>query len=185
MNIDKALAASDYQCGERTAEITWLAEQAASHRAIVEVGSWKGATTLALACNTPGVVYAVDTFEGSVGEEQHQRLGEHPADWLFGEFSRNTAGLQNLKVMRMTSLDASVKLSGVLVPEELRFDMIFLDASHDYDSVKADILAWFPLLTPGGLLCGHDRQWLGVAQALDELVPNYRVGVGAIWYRPC
>ena len=178
VNIDRAIATSDYDCEERRAELTWLAEQANTRKLCVEIGSWKGTTAVALAANTSGTVYAVDTFEGSVGEEQHQKLAEKPKEWLFEEFSRNTAGLNNLVVVRATSLEAAKQLS------HLRFDLIFLDASHDYDSVKADLLAWLPLLAPGGIISGHDRSWDGVAKAIDELVPNHQVAVGAIWYRP-
>ena len=35
-------------------------------------------------------------------------------------------------------------------------DLVYLDARHDYRSVVDDICAWFPLVTPGGLLAGHD-----------------------------
>jgi predicted O-methyltransferase YrrM len=176
IDIGRAIATSDYDCDERRHELMWLAGHARQRRRIVEVGSWKGTTAIAMADNTVGEVWAVDTFEGSIGEEQGQQLYEKPKDWLLAEFTRNTAGLKNLRVMRQYSIIAAAALKGY------QFDMIFLDASHDYESVKADILAWRPLLASGGLLCGHDRQWDGVAQAVRELIRQPMVGVGAIWY---
>jgi hypothetical protein len=59
-------------------------------------------------------------------------------------------------------------------------------AIHDYGKVKEDILAWRPLLVPGGLLCGHDYSWeewgVGVIRAVDELLPDRQVGPESIWW---
>jgi methyltransferase family protein len=177
VNIERALAISDYQCDERTAEVTWLAQQASTRLMIVEVGCWKGCTTRAMADNTKGTVFAVDTWLGSFNEV-HKEFTDHEPGWLFEEFMRNVDDLKNRQVVKLDSLSAAMWLGN----RGYKFDMIFLDASHDYDSVKADILAWRPLLASGGLLCGHDRQWDGVAQAINELLPNHRTAVGAIWY---
>jgi len=50
--------------------------------------------------------------------------------------------------------------------------MIHLDAGHDYDSVSSDLRAWWPLLSPGGLLVGDDYhtdgQFPGVRQGFDD-----------------
>lgn len=35
-------------------------------------------------------------------------------------------------------------------------DFVYLDASHDYVNVAADLRAWFPSLRSGGMLAGHD-----------------------------
>jgi predicted O-methyltransferase YrrM len=154
-------------------DLTFLAQQAQKHTRILEVGSWLGRSTRALADNTKGVVYAVDTWDGSDEQFQKDFLAGKPKDWLFEEFKRNMGA--NTRPIRLTSLEAAAELG------ELRFDMIFLDASHDYENVKADILAWKPLLTKGGLFCGHDRY--PTARAVNELLTGVKyVADGIIWY---
>jgi hypothetical protein len=56
----------------------------------------------------------------------------------------------------------------------------WIDAAHDYESVKKDILAWQPKIKPGGILAGHDAQWHEVKQAVNELIPKARF-IGVIW----
>eukprot|EP00929_Paragymnodinium_shiwhaense_P035304 TRINITY_DN19078_c0_g1_i2.p1 TRINITY_DN19078_c0_g1~~TRINITY_DN19078_c0_g1_i2.p1 ORF type:complete len:468 (+),score=60.41 TRINITY_DN19078_c0_g1_i2:62-1405(+) len=59
------------------------------------------------------------------------------------------------RLLRMTSEDAAAALHR----DEL-FDLVYLDARHDHDSVIADIKAWWPRVRrPGGVLVGHDFQW--------------------------
>lgn len=155
-------------------ELTWLSEQASRHYAIVEIGSWQGRTTVALADNTPGSVTAVDTWKGSV--EHQKALAKQPQDWLYEQFLKHVAGRANVRAIRQPSLEAAASIGET-------FDMIFIDASHDYENVKADILAWRPLLRKGGLFCGHDFDAgrVGVVKAVSELVSNVRLVAGSIW----
>lgn len=55
-------------------------------------------------------------------------------------------------ILRTTSEKALPYLSGKL------YDFIYLDARHDYMSVKCDIEWYYPLVKPGGILAGHDYQ---------------------------
>ena len=48
--------------------------------------------------------------------------------------------------------------------------LVFIDANHAYEWALKDIDIWWPLLAPGGVLCGHDY-WdsePGVIKAVNE-----------------
>ena len=183
LDIEKAIELSeDLGGGEtRLAELTWLAMQAGRHICIAEVGAWVGASTNALARNTLGKVWTVDTWDGGTDGFIKQRLAEHDPGWAFAEFSHNTADIENIEVLKLGSLAAAAHFRET----GQKFDMIFIDASHDYESVKADVLAWLPLLTPDGLLCGDDYEitmFPEVVKAVDEAT-NGRVRqiAGTLW----
>ena len=157
-------------------ELMWLAVQATLHKNICEIGSWVGRSTRALVDNTSGTVLAVDTWMGSPGEVVHSTIDSKT---LFSLFTANMEGLPEgrLTTYKGYSLDAAKFY------KDSKFDMIFIDASHDYDSVKADIQAWFPLLEAGGLMCGHDYHaaWPGVVEAVNEIFPRHSLCGNSIW----
>lgn len=157
-------------------ELDWLARMASQRGRIVEVGSWKGRSTAALAEYTSGIVFAVDTWKGSA---EHKEIEIGPAGALFKQFIENTKGLPVLPIMG-TSLEAAkhFKDSGFKV-----FDMIFIDGDHAPESVSLDIQAWKPLLQDGGLLCGHDYgTWPGLKEAVDVTLGQVEV-TASIWYK--
>ena len=74
------------------------------------------------------------------------------------------------------------------------YDVAFIDADHRYDTTKADIEAYWPLVKSGGLLMGHDynsraeksRGYWGVKRAVDEFALNNGLEVNSasqkIWW---
>lgn len=150
-------------------ELQYLAGLAEKSRCILELGSWKGRSTSCLAANTTGIVVATDTWQGSV--EHHAELKGKPTSGLWWAFQQNTSRYDNIWPLHANSLAAAKMISS----GPTRFDLIFIDASHDYESVKADIEAWMPLLTPGGVLCGHDYMRWGVKNAVRQLAPKHRL----------
>jgi hypothetical protein len=67
------------------------------------------------------------------------------------------------KTLKMDSVEASLQF-----PDGF-FDVIFIDADHDYIPFNRDLNAWIPKLKFGGTLCGHDYPgWVGVAKTLPE-----------------
>jgi hypothetical protein len=68
-------------------------------------------------------------------------------------------------IIKMASLEATR-----LFPEQ-SLDFIYIDATHDYEGVKADLAAWWPKLKPGGIMAGHDyADDCGVPRAVNEFV---------------
>lgn len=56
------------------------------------------------------------------------------------------------------------------------FDFIYIDATHIYESVKADLEDYFPKMKPTGLMCGHDyidHSSFTVIKAVDEFIQEY------------
>ena len=127
---------------------------------IVEIGSYCGKSTVflgAAARQLGTVVFAVDHHRGSP-EMQPGRENHNPAlsvdgvhDSLF-EFRRTIgdAGLADHVV-------AVVGPSMTVAPFwRCPVGMVFIDAAHDFLSVRADFVAWGTWVLPGGVLAFHD-----------------------------
>lgn len=82
------------------------------------------------------------------------------------------------EVLKMTTVEAS------RLYEDGHFDFVFIDAAHDYESVKEDIQHWLPKVRVGGWIGGHDyheRKWPGVVQAVKGFVAGATIYPGTIW----
>ena len=156
-------------------ELDFLHEEAKRHKSICEVGSWKGRSTHALLTGTEGLVTAVDHFKGSDDvKDQTKALGA--SEDVYAQFLKNVGHLPNLKVVKKSSLEAAAEITE-------RFDMVFIDALHTYEGVKADIEAWKDKAEV--VLCGHDYSdvWPGVKQAVDEAFGKPDEVHGSIWVK--
>jgi len=192
MNIQRALILSGYSSDaprdERIDELTWLATQASTRNRIAELGSWQGHSMLAMADSMPtdGIAYAVDMWRDTQDMAPYNDRCKDDPEFLANSF-RNNIGPELIDSGRVRPVRMSTVTGANFLRERgVKLDMIFIDAAHDYASVKADILAWQPLLEPNGLLCGHDYWHQGVVQAVSELLPMHiKAGAGSIWMVPC
>ena len=151
-------------------EMEYLAKTAAKSKTIVEIGSWKGRSACAMAANTSAPIFCVDTWSGKL----ENGITEEVESGFLKAFLENTRRYSNVMPICMSS----VRAADCMYKMGMRFDMIFIDATHTFESCCSDILAWRPLLTPGGILCGHDlghKDWQGVEQAVDSLIEEYSV----------
>jgi SAM-dependent methyltransferase len=172
-------------------ELAFLAE-AAKDKTVLEIGSWLGRSTKALAA-TARQVYAVDHWRGSKDDATEMEAKDIDV-WV--EFNHNLSKEINaakvLPVSRgheeigptMTHFDSVTQDTCPIAP----VDMVFIDGDHSYEAAKRDIENALKMLKPDGLLCGHDFNpgaHPGVVQAVKELVPDYMVEpMTTIWYRP-
>ncbi len=117
---------------------------------VVEIGSWKGKSTVWLAGGSKAgkktKVYAIDPHaQTSLHTELQQQS-------TLEEFTKNldTAGLSDLvKPIVHTSEKAVSKWNKPI-------ELLFIDGAHDYESVKADFFFWSPFVVDGGIIAFHD-----------------------------
>jgi predicted O-methyltransferase YrrM len=137
---------------------------------LIEIGSWKGRSTsvFCLATEKEDVnIYCVDTWQGS---EEHKDLDTTN---LLNEFKNNLIKINSLERINIQK-GLSTEISKI--HEDNSCDLIFIDAAHDYDNVKADILAWYPKLKNNGIMIGHDypdpsaNDFQGLKDAVDQEV---------------
>ena len=141
----------------------------------VEIGSWKGmsASYMAVEIANSGKdidFYCVDTWEGSVEHKNAQIVPKK----LYSIFLENMRPLEKYyKAIRSPSVEAAETF------EDKSLDFIFIDASHEYEDVKDDILAWLPKLKDGGVIAGHDYTESdysnGVQRAVKETLSKVEI----------
>lgn len=140
----------------------------------VEVGCWKGKSVAFAGVEIINsgkniILDVVDTFKGS---DEHKDLDTSN---LYNEFLKNIEPVKSVigNVHQMTSVEAS-KLY-----EDNSLDFVYIDAAHDYESVKQDLIAWYPKVKKGGLFGGDDYSggWPEVNKAVDEFFVPQKVSI--------
>jgi SAM-dependent methyltransferase len=156
---------------------------------VIEVGVWKGATSIHLAqlLETHGVagqVIAVDTFLGSLehGNPASENFGliprRHGMPLLYDQFLANVVrtGMSH----RIVPLPQTATTGALLLRHQgVQADLIHIDASHEYDDVLQDARIYWDILTPGGYMVGDDYHpyWPGVVRAADDFAKAKDVGL--------
>ncbi len=162
------------------AELARSLEEDEGCKTIVEVGSWTGGSALVLAEAAPEAkVYCVDCWAEGQGAPPVGGMADYSPLEAFQAFCHNMGDLLLERVFPLRGL------SSVWAPVfPLWADLIFLDGDHSYKEVRRDIELWYPKVRPGGILCGHDyeRQFPGLKQAVNELVPQVQCRGISIWW---
>lgn len=172
-------------------ELRWLAGAArACTGAIIEVGSYEGRTTRALADNTSATVYAVDPWDGR--GVVSPTPGAVLTDAAFPVFCLNLADhiaagrVVPVKAILEEAVPKFADLGLWRPPAKVGgADLVFIDADHHYATIRRNIDIALRLLRPGGIIAGHDfghAEWPGVKRAVDEAFGNATRLCRLIWW---
>jgi predicted O-methyltransferase YrrM len=143
-------------------------------KTIIEVGSWKGLSTINMAKNSKAKIYCVDTWEGSLEFPLNEKLYDNTwnAKNVFDKFMSNcfhNGVLDQIVPIKSLSKDAEVPMA----------EMIYIDGDHTYQGVKEDLNKYWENLKVGGVMFGDDYflrvsagrpdgYVCGVQEAVDE-----------------
>lgn len=170
-------SALDIQGWMSPLELVWLYKQALNVNSVVEVGCWKGRSTVPLLSGCSGYVFAIDHFMGSETEREDKHKEATVRD-IYMDFKSNVGHFKNLVVLKMDSDKASRWF------KDKSIDMVFIDSDHRYEEVKKEIRRWARVCRK--LLCGHDYGG-EVKRAVDEMFSCGIKTIGSIWWSeaPC
>lgn len=124
-----------------------LRKLAAGKSSIIEIGTFLGGSAETMLEASDAHMVCVDTFRGTAGNETAEVKRSVSLQYTLMRLDRFPG---RVSVMVADSLSAARMIGDGTA------DLIFLDADHSYDAVKADIAAWRPKLKPGGVFAGHD-----------------------------
>ena len=148
----------------------------------VEIGVWKGgsAAFMGVEIFNSGKKITYDAIDCFAPTKE------------FGEASDNyelaKANLKPVTDLGVVNLIKSHSLDIVDTYADESLALCFIDGSHEYEDVKADLLAWLPKIKKGGILAGHDYvsdNNTGVCEAVDEVLgkENFVEKKGCFYYK--
>lgn len=152
-------------------------------KTIIEVGSWKGASALAMLGKSDQLaeelwmdfkphLFCVDTWLGSpeifkvpkYRAMVPMRNGYPQVYFQFLSNIRRAGYEQRVTPLPMTSRAGA----GLLSDHKVAAKLIYIDASHDYCDVCEDLRLYWALLESGGVMFGDDWKFIGVRVAVNE-----------------
>ena len=139
----------------------------------VEVGCWLGKSTIAMAVEilNSGKSIRFDVVDHFKGSDDFPKAIV-PLN-IREVFERNISSVRHAvhDIHECLSWRAASRYA------DNSLDFVFIDASHDMESVSKDLAAWWPKVRSGGLFAGHDYDQPGVQSALDEWAYHSGVSV--------
>ena len=141
-----------------------------------EIGSYIGdnAHNMLSSWKTISKLHLIDSFEicpdfRNIDEQAKNK------DILLNRFKDN----QRVNIIIEPSVEASKRF------DKGSLDFVYIDANHSYEAVKQDIISWIPKVKSGGIISGHDYEYVDLAtnersvkKAVDEIFGKKNIKVG-------
>jgi predicted O-methyltransferase YrrM len=139
----------------------------------VEVGTWKGmsAAYMAVEIINSGKNIKFDCVDiWEYVKNLQNDIDKNLYTNLYNIFLNNISPVKHIiNPIKALSSDAANQYA------DESLDFVFIDAAHDYKSVKNDITAWYPKIKKTGIIAGHDCYMTTVSRAVNEFFHNKEV----------
>lgn len=152
---------------------------------IVEVGSWKGQSSVTMAEvvkreNLDTKILCIDTWLGALEFWLTENLNQHDQNernlllkngypQIYYQFLSNIVHTNNQNIILPLPLTSALAAK-VLLARNIKAELVYIDASHEEDDVYNDIVAYWKILSNDGIMFGDDFHtfWPGVQNAVKK-----------------
>ena len=149
----------------------YLAGKCSESGSIVEIGSYEGKSTIALAmgAGTHGIVYAIDPHTGDKTEIEAGRVID-----TWDAFLKNTKNFDCIYPIRKSSVDATKDIGAKPIA------LIFIDGWHSEKAVNEDIHSYLPLCSGKATAVFDDWNYSEVSAGIRKNIKMLPPIVGAV-----
>jgi predicted O-methyltransferase YrrM len=146
---------------------------------ILEVGSYEGrcACFLIQECESLNEIVCVDTWQGGL---EHNKQAMPDVERRFDKNVRIARSRRmtpiDVRKVKSPSAQALPYLIGSSAP---RFDLVYVDGSHEAPDVLTDAVNAFQLLSVGGMLIFDDYIWRGDVSAGKDILSLPKLAIDA------
>lgn len=144
---------------------------------IVEIGSWKGKSTVCLGMGSKAGsrarVYTIDPHRDTSTQKLYGITSS------YAEFKNNiqAAGVNDV----VSAIIKTSKEAAQIFNEPIEF--LFIDGDHDYEAVKLDFQLWYPKVIYGGFIAFHDCDFSGPRKVIEKYIlsdPSHFKDIGIV-----
>jgi len=166
--LNLLMSIDGYLSRNEAMQLMELAANSSPNSVIVEIGSYRGRSTIALAFGSlsgpQNRIYSIDPFidfKGVLGGE----FG--PKDQA--KFYKNILFARVGEIVSLIALSSSAASRGWI---KTNICLLWIDGDHAYESVIEDFWAWKPFLIENAVVVFHDINTSGVQGAINERIEN-------------
>jgi hypothetical protein len=170
-NFSKCIKKTEGMITLEEANLLYELARRISDNRILEIGSYRGRSTVALGCGSLDgsqvPVFAIEPhedFKGVLGAKfgPEDRAAFYKAMLVTGCY----------KIVRLINLS-----SDLVAPHwQSKIGLLFIDGDHTFEAVKKDFECWYPYLVNGALIAFHDSKdpQIGPFRLICELLETGR-----------